>query len=59
MLTPPRSRASAFAALDAVGADLLVQIGALDAERDRRLRNVPLRVFQRVDDVAPLRGLAM
>ena len=47
-----------LAALDCVRADLLVQVRPLDAEHDRRPRDVPARHLERVDDVLPLRLLA-
>src|SRR5947209_439003 len=50
---------SAFAALDRVRANLLVQVGALDAEHHRRARDVPAGHAQRVHDVLALGLLAV
>ena len=46
---------SALAALDLVGANLLVQVGALDAQQDGGARDVPPAQLEGVDDVLTLR----
>src|SRR5690606_33957532 len=53
----PSPRPSAFAALDAIRADLLVQVCAFDPECDARLGDVPIEGAQRFEDVLPLGGL--
>src|SRR5258708_180528 len=49
-----RTSGSSLAALDLVSADLLVQVGSLDAQKDRGARDVPPGELQRVDDVLAL-----